>query len=269
MKILLTERHVSEETPIKLVDAGFEVFSPKEEIPGVHEFDRSALIQTVKNVQPDILLTGFKFQIDEEILSLAPIKAVATRTTGLDHLDLDYCKEKGIEVLSLRGEDLSDITATAEWTFLNMGMLLRKTGHELQGKTLGIIGYGRIGKLLHQYANAFKMRVIAADKGQGLDYLLKESDIVSLHITADEENRNFMDGDKFELMKNGSWFLNSSRDWLVKATSLEWALRKGKLAGAWSDFPEHQGGKTIESLVKTEEFIAEKLVKHLNDKNRS
>ena len=267
MKILLTERHVSEETPIALTNAGFEVFSPKEEIEGVHEFDRTALLATIKDVQPDILVCGFKFKLDKELLDLAPIKEIFTRTTGYDHIDLEYCKEKGIEVINLKGEELGEVVATAEWTFLNMGMLLRKTNHELKGKTLGIIGYGRLGKMMEKYARAFQMKVLHYDKNDhhfdglmsNLDYLLADSDIVSLHITADEENRNFMNSERFAQMKRGGWFINSSRDWLVDSDALAWA-KKNILTDEWSDFPEHRGGKTIESSKKTETILVNKLI---------
>ena len=269
MKILATERNLNSETPLAFVKAGHDFFAPKEEIPGVHEFDHSALIQTIKDLKPDILMVGLKFQIDKEILDLG-VKAVFTRTTGLDHIDTEYAKEKGIEVLSLRGEDLSEIVATAEWTFLNMGMLLRKTGHELKGKNLGLIGSrGRIASLMDRYAVAFKMNIYYYDKDDSperLNELFAQSDIVSLHITADENNRNWMDIGKFSHMKRGSWFLNSSRDWLVDKSGLAWALASGVLAGAWSDFPEHQGGKTMESSIATEKIIVQKIFDYAKGK---
>lgn len=278
MKILLTERHITEETPISLQNAGLEVFSPKEEIPGVHEFDRSALLATLKNIQPDILLTGFKFKIDREILDSAPIKLVATRTTGLDHIDLNYCKEKGIEIISLRGSDLSDIRAVPELCLWAMLELVRKRdGRELNGKTLGIIGMGRIGNLLEgmladdYYLGIKTLHYDIKYPHFNLEELLKTSDIVSLHITSDESNRNFMDKEKFEMMKDGSYFLNSARGWLVDEPALKWALESDKLAKAWSDFPvsfkhpnllitNHIGGKTLESSIKTEKIIVEKII---------
>lgn len=279
MKILLTETNFDPETPIKLTQAGFEVFIPKQEIPNVHEFDRSALIQTIKNIQPDILVTGFKFQIDQEILDLAPIKVVFTRTTATDHIT------GKVEVIKLNGEELTDVVAVPElclWAMLEL--VRRRGGQELDGKTLGLIGYGRISKILERYALALGMKVLKYDtnfvetENQShaglLEVVLKNSDIVSLHISSTEENRNFMDGDKFMLMKNGSYFLNSSRGWLVKNISLEWAFKKGKLAGAWTDFPvgftaenliqtPHIAGKTLESSIKTEKIICEKLIKWL------
>ena len=62
-------------------------------------------------------------------------------------------------------------------------------------------------------------------------------------------------------MKQGSWFLNSSRDWLVDSDALAWA-RENRLAGEWSDFPEHQGGKTLESSIKTETIIVDKIINY-------
>src|SRR3990167_6388742 len=113
MRILLCERPHNPETPIILNKAGHEVFVPKNEIPNVHEFGRTELIQTIKDLKPDVLVCGFKFQIDKEILDLG-IKAVFTRTTGLDHIDTKYCKEKGIEVISLVGSELTDVVAGPE-----------------------------------------------------------------------------------------------------------------------------------------------------------
>lgn len=157
-RLLLTERHISEETPRRLVEAGFEVFSPKEEIPGVHEFDRSALIQTIKDLQPDILLTGFRHTIDEEILSLSPIKAVFTRTTGTDHIT------GKVEIIKLVGEELTDVVAVPECTILHLLLLLRQDKRELRGKTVGLVGYGRISKLLATRLEAFGANVIYYDK---------------------------------------------------------------------------------------------------------
>jgi len=254
MKILSTEKFNSYETPIILSKLG-EVDEFIQYVPN----DRTPLLTQVEKGNYAALFVGFEHQIDAEMMSKCPnLKVVATRTTGLDHIDLDFCKEKGIDVLSLRGEDefLKGIVATAEYTFMNMMQLLRKDGHELKGKTISIIGLGRIGKMMLVYCRAFGMEVISNN--------VQYADIVSLHITADEENRNFMNREKFEQMKDGSYFLNSARPWLVDSDALKWALESGKLAGVWSDFPEHQAGKTKESLEKTEIFMAHKLCKHLS-----
>lgn len=277
MKILATEKFISQEVPVKLLEIGeideFDQWLPDDTTPLFVQIERSS---------PDILFVGLRHQLTKELLAKAPnLKIIATRTTGLDHIDLEYCQENKIQVLSLRGEQdfLSKVPATAELTFIMMGQLLRQTRHELKGKILGIIGYGRIGKLLDSYAKAFGMDVIRADKDEqgiyGLESLLASSDIVSLNITADEDNRNFMDLTKFQQMRHGTWFINSSRGWLVDNQALEWALGN-RLVGAWSDFKvdfdhpnllitDHQGGKTIESLSATEAFMADKLINYVKN----
>ena len=294
-RILFVERNFNPETPIVLNKAGHEVFVVKEEIPDVHTFDRSALIQTIKDLKIDVLVVGLKFQIDKEILDLR-IKAVFTRTTGLDHIDTDYCKEKGIEVIPLVGSELTDVVAVPELCLWAMLELIRKRGgRELRGKTLGIIGFGRIGRQLGKYAIKLGMNLLThADYSPNFEpidisefrftcpfvskkEILSKSDIVSLNISSTEENRNFFDRIKFEQMKDGAYFLNSSRGWLVDESALQWALESGKLAGAWSDFPvgfshpnllvtNHEGGKTLESSIATEVIIVHKLIGWLKNK---
>ncbi len=272
MKILFTETNHNSETPILLTKAGHEVFIPKQEIPNVHEFDRSALIQTIKDLQPDVLVVGLKFQIDDEILSLAPIRAVFTRTTATDHIT------GNVKVIKLNGEELMDVKAVpllSLWAILEL--VRKRGGQELEGKTLGIIGYGRIGKLLGDMAEKLGMKILQCDRHQmpslqnALAYtVLQDSDIISLNISSTEENRGYMNRAWFEAMKDGSYFLNSSRGWLVNEDAFKWAM-ENKLAGAWTDFPvnftaenliqtNHIGGKTIESSIKTEKIITEKLI---------
>lgn len=206
-----------------------------------------------------------------------PNKIVARNSTGLDGI-------VAREIISLRGEDLSDLTAVAE---LCLGMAIYCTrifkGEELRGKTLGLIGYGRISKQFKKLAENVGMRVMAFDNSNGtestlafdrLETLLPNSDIVSLHITANPENRNFMDKKKFAMMKQGVIFLNSARSWLVNQDDLKDVLDSGKIAGAWEDFdgfshPKivrtlHLGGSTVESRAKSEKIIAEKLLKLKN-----
>src|SRR3990167_5707889 len=165
LKIISLEKFNSLETPAIINQLG-QVDEFIQYVPD----DRTPLLAQLEKGNYDALFVGLEHKIDKEVLDLCPnLKVVATRTTGLDMLDLDECKKRGIEILSLRGEDefLKGIPATAEYTFLNMGMLLRKTGHELKGKTLGVLGYGRIGKLMEKYAYAFDMHVKIYDKFHG------------------------------------------------------------------------------------------------------
>jgi len=196
-------------------------------------------------------------------------KIVACNSTGLDHIEAK-------EIISLRGEDLSDLTAVAELT-LAMAIYCMRVfkREEIKGKSWLILGFGRIGKQLLKYLREFKVFPYLIDK-DNIDQLgeyLKILDIISLHITANERNRNFIDKKKFETMRDEVIFLNSARPWLVEKKALKWAL-DNKLAGAWFDFDmpfshpklittSHLGGTTKESRAKSEMIIAKKLLKYV------
>lgn len=256
--------------------------------------------------------------IDAEILDAAPaLRFVATNTTGLTHLDLDELEQRGIAVLSLRGETdfLTEIRATAEHTIALLLALLRRipaahqhvlsggwnrdlfSGRELHRKTAGIIGYGRLGRIVARYLTVFGMNVLAvspnlrqADCEPGvravpLETLLRESQIVSLHVNYTPENARMLGASQFAAMQPGSYFINTARGELVDEAALLAALMNAHLAGAALDvldseqasgmgehplvryaqthsnllFTPHLGGNTPESLAKTEDFLAEKV----------
>ena len=244
------------------------IISPQKFNPRTLEFYRT-FAEEVSFDEAEVIVTQLdEVKTDREVI-------VATNCTGLDHI-----KAPNAKIFSLRGEDLSTFTAVSElvlWAILEM--IRKRANQELRGKTLSIIGDGRIGQHVRLRSESFGIRVLSFDKGEPMENLkdiLKESDIVILSITADEENRNFMDRGKFEMMKDGAWFLNSARPWLVEETALRWAL-DNKLSGAWFDFdmpfehPKlittfHQGGSTTESLERSQMLIAKK-VKELWEKH--
>jgi D-3-phosphoglycerate dehydrogenase len=217
----------------------------------------------------EALLVRLGLAVDEPVLAAAPhLRWVVTPTTGLDHIDLAACRRRGIEVISLRGETefLTSIRSTAEHTWALLLALVRRLpaavadvrgGHwrrepflagELDGKTLGIIGYGRLGKIVARYGTAFFMRALANDTNRSafddlpdgvhptdLDTLLAESDVVSLHIPLTAENEGFITRTRLARMKQGAIFVNTSRGELVDEAALLDALRSGRLAGAALD----------------------------------
>mgnify|MGYP003122582073 FL=1 len=141
---------------------------------------------------------------------------ILTASTGLNHIDLDYCTEQSIKVLSHTKdiELLNDLPSTSELAFGLMLSILRNIpsgfddvknngwdydkfmGHQLKGKTIGIVGYGRLGKMMKRYCEAFGMVTIIDDPYEGynnLDLLLGESDIISLHVHANKETHHMID----------------------------------------------------------------------------
>lgn len=226
------------------------------------------------------------------------LKVVGCNMTSCEHLPLKEMEEKGITLISLKDFPifLSKIYSTAEHTIGLILTLLRnyKTalnypykerefyqGHTLNGKTLGIIGYGRIGKQVKQIAESFGMKVITFDCLEGishrflvgdLDNLLKESDIITIHIPL-SGNEGFFTKDMFKKMKPTAYLINTSRDGVIEKGALIWALENGKISGAGIDFIDdedlvvfskthnnliltpHIGGNTYEDREKTEQFI--------------
>jgi D-3-phosphoglycerate dehydrogenase len=280
------------------------------------DLNRADLLQAV--CEADVLWVRLGHRIDTEVLAAAPgLRILVTPTTGLNHIDVEEAHQRGIRVLSLRGEVdfLREVRATAEHTLALILALLRQIpaaathvraggwdrdlfrGHELSDKVAGVVGYGRLGRLVAHSLNALGVRVLVTDPHVGsdavesglvvlsLDELLRKADIVTLHVAYSSTTQGFFGQREFSLMKEGSWFVNTSRGELVDEIALLAALRSGRLAGAaldvisdehsggLGDHPliryardhdklivtPHIGGCTVESMAKTEVFMAKRL----------
>ena len=278
--------------------------------------DRAGLLKRVGEF--DVLWVRVRTMIDDEIMDAAPkLKWIATNTTGLNHIDLAAAHERGIQVVSLQGESdfLRTIRATAELTIGLTLALLRRIpaacqhvmdggwdrslfqGQEIFEKTVGIIGYGRLGKIVASYFEALGAHVIIHDRkieagvdvdgfqSKSLDELLSQADIVSLHTSYEPANHHMIGNAQFARMKPTAIFVNTARGELVDDESLANSLEINILAGAAIDVIEaehierlgkqrlldlartthrllitpHIGGNTSESMAKTENFLAQKL----------
>jgi D-3-phosphoglycerate dehydrogenase len=216
----------------------------------------------------DAYYATLRVQITRPLLERAVrLRAIATASTGLDHIDLQAAAERGIEVISLKDErqTLDRITATAElaWALLlacerripaafdaaRQGRWGRDEfrGHQIAYKTLGILGCGRLGTIVSQYGRAFRMNVIGYDtqpvRVEGvemvsLDELLRRADVISIHIHLTEENRGFVSRDVISRMKPGAVLINTSRGAVVDESALLDALASGHLAAAGLDVIE-------------------------------
>lgn len=230
---------------------------------------QSALEKFLEQEKFEIIFTRLGLYISKEIIELQPsLKFIVTPTTGLNHIDTIAAEEKKVTIFSLKGEEifLSSIKSTAEHTWALLLSLIRNIKpattcveqgkwdrnpflcDELDGKTLGIIGYGRLGKIVAGFAKAFNMKVLVNDVNpiqyehnpttiipSDLDNLLKESDYVILMIAYSLENQNFINKEKLEKVKKGAYFINTSRGELVNEVDLLEALQNGQLKGAALD----------------------------------
>jgi D-3-phosphoglycerate dehydrogenase len=217
----------------------------------------------------DAIFPNTKMMLDQEIVDAAPkLKVISTPSTGTDHIDKDYCARRGVEVLSLT-KDLSvleTITSTAEHAFALTLDIVRNMpwsyqsvleggwdytkfrGRELQGRVVGIVGYGRLGKMYARFARGFDMKVLATDPNVkiaepwveqvSLDELLKRSEIITLHVHLRPETRRMVDRSWFERMRPGVYLINTSRGGLIDDEALLAALESGKVKGAGLDVLE-------------------------------
>ena len=209
--------------------------------------------------------------------ALPKLKVLSKYGIGLDKIDLVAAKELGIPVLFTPGVNH---TTVAEHTFLLMlglakkvvehanwvsaGQWKRQTGNEMAGKTLGLVGLGRIGQEVAKRAVAFDMKVLgygnywdeetAAKYGiercLDLDDLLKRSDFVSLHTKLTDKTRNLINGRSLELMKDGAYLINCGRGELVETQALLAALESGKLGGYGADVLDEEPPRADHPLLK-------------------
>lgn len=228
-------------------------------------------------------------KVSKEILIQLPnLKTIATRSTGIDHIDCEYCIKHDITVknVPLYGEN-----TVAEHTFALMLSLSRKIhksyvrsihgnfssdglqGFDLQGKTLGIVGGGRIGLHVARMARSFGMHVRVYDikednflaelinfKYISLNELLKESDIISLHVPLNKYTEHMINSESLKNVKRGAILINTARGALVDTNALLEALDEGIVAGAGLDVIEGEEYLMEENLINSPIEEANKII---------
>lgn len=241
---------------------------------------------------------------------LPRLKALCKYGIGLDKIDLKAATDLKIPVTFCPGVNH---TTVAELTIglliaisrnivvtnnhVKTGEWKRMTGYELAGKTIGLVGFGRIGKEVAIRANAFGMKVIAFNrswdeefakkhdvKRATLDDLIKTSDVVSLHLNLTEETRNLLSRERLASMKKGSFIINCARGELIDIPALIEALNNKHLGGYAADVMEeepppknhplfktpnviitpHIGSRTFENVVRQATMSVENLIRVLN-----
>lgn len=212
-------------------------------------------------------------KVDEELLSAAPkLRIAATVSVGYDNLDVPACTKHKVVATNTPGV-LDDTTADFAWTLLmavarrllegdswmrsgtwNGWDLDQLVGGDVWGKTLGIVGFGRIGRGVARRAQGFRMRVLYSDAVRApadvekelnaefvdRDRLFRESDFVSLHVPLLPDTRHLISKDNLEKMKRTAFLVNTSRGPVVDEAALAEALENGKIAGAALDVFEHE-----------------------------
>ena len=191
------------------------------------------------------------------LAAAAKVRVVGRLGVGLDNIDLEACKARGIEVIPATGANAESV---AEYVVTMALVLLRgayhatpavaagkwpraklSEGREAKGKVLGLVGYGSIGRITAEKATALGMRVVTHDpvvaspNARTLEALLAESDVVSLHMPLTPQTRGLLDAGRLALMKPDAVLINTARGGVLDEATLAAALKAGKLGGAALD----------------------------------
>jgi D-3-phosphoglycerate dehydrogenase len=229
----------------------------------VGKFERSELIEAVSDV--DALFIKVDTTVDKELIDAASrLKVIASGTTGINHIDAEYARKRGIRIFSLHGQHTRP---TAEHAFGLIFVLLRSTpsahasmlrgewergkyiGRHLEGRTLGIIGLGRIGRKVSRFACGMGMHVLAYDpyvsdgvferlrvvRVRELKGLMSSSEIITIHAELTPETKGMIGRREIGWMMKGSYLINTARGQIVDPKALVDALTKGRLSGAAVD----------------------------------
>jgi len=260
------------------------------------------LLEKGNEAEADIIIVRSKTKVDKDYIDRAKnLKLIIRAGIGLDNIDVEYCKRKGIKV---ENTPEASTIAVAELVFAHMLAIARNiicctntmkegkwekknlTGFELYGKTLGIIGLGKIGREVAKRAEAFGMKILAHDpfikhsdyKLVELQDLLRQSDIITLHVPLTEQTKNMIDEKAFDLMKKGVVIINCARGGIIDENELLKNLKSGKVSCVCLDVygkepPEdspllkldnvvltpHIGAQTIEARKRIGKLIIEKI----------
>lgn len=262
----------------------------------------------------DGMIVRGRTKVTREVFEAAKnLKVVGRAGVGVDNIDLEAAKEHGVTVVN---SPVATSEAVAEHAMALLFALSRDLpradaamkagdwakkslmGVELKGKTLGIIGFGRIGRLVAKYASAIGMNIIVYEliwdpefvrqqnaTQKSLDEVLEQADFISLHLPLTPQSKHLLSEDTFAKMKDGVYIIDASRGGVIDQEALLHALESGKVAGAALDVYEkeppvewdlvrhekviatpHIGGQTIEAQIRAASDIASEVVNVLEGK---
>jgi len=230
------------------------------------EHQATSTEQALERLKDATIAITNKAQLRRETLAQLPrLKMVAVSATGSDNVDIAYCKERGIVVSNIRNYASHTVpehvfmlvlalrrnllafredVQKGEWQKAAQFCLFTHPVRDLYGSTLGIMGSGSIGKSVTQIAQAFGMQVLLAEhKGvtevrpgyTAFDTVLRESDVITLHLPLKDNTRHLISTAEFERMRPGALLINTARGGLVDEAALLQALQSGRLCGAGFD----------------------------------
>lgn len=263
----------------------------------------------------DAIVVRSRTKVTKEVLDAAEkLKAIARAGVGLDNINLEYAAEKNIEIFNSPEAPCNAVAELVIGMMFNMARNIAKanigmkqgrwekkklTGFEIESKTLGIIGFGRIGYTLGKKAKCLGMRVIAYDvamdrvkkyideieaEAVDLDTLLNDSHFITVHVPLLPQTKHMISTEEFNKMRKGVYIINAARGGIIDEPALKEALDSGKVQGAALDVFErepnpdeelisrvevictpHIGAGSVEAQRGNSTIVAEKLINYFNN----
>ncbi|HXT62266.1 MAG TPA: D-2-hydroxyacid dehydrogenase, partial [Pyrinomonadaceae bacterium] len=237
--------------------------------------------QVVERVRDASIIISNKLSLGEAQLAAAPdVKLIAIAATGSDCVDLNYCRGRGITVCNVRGYAANSVpehvlmlilalrrnlfayradVRAGKWQESKQFCLLSHSLHDIKGNTIGIVGYGAIGKSMARLAEAVGMKVLLSEHKTARETrpgrtpfseVLRQSDVVTLHCPLTDETRDMFGADEFASMKPNALVINTARGALIQDAALIDALENGLIAGAAVDClreePPRKGSRLLD-----------------------
>ncbi len=293
-------------------------FSRLEKVSEVLKYDSTPSDSIIKKIQNQNILITKELPVPGELIKQFPssVELICEAGTGFNNIDIAAAKERNITVCNVPGYSTESVAQLAFSLILNLSSSIKQqqlmfkqknfdnfTKHlqvphsELNGKILGVIGAGTIGRQVIKIARAFGMNVLFYDLNPGswndnnvkpatIDEIIKQSDFITLHCPLTADTRHLIDKSKLQLMKPSSYIINTSRGPLIKESDLIEALQNKQIAGAGLDVldPEppaldnplfemdnviltpHIGWQTIEARQRLVEQLSVNVSSYINGK---
>ena len=315
-------RRIAVITPVRHLKGIEELLTTKGQVVYYERASKDEVRKALLNHMIDIIVCNpneQKYKIDEELLKGTNVKTINSCSTGLNHIDLDYCKENNIEIQCHKNDYnlINKLPSTSELAFGLMLSLLRQIpqgqkhvseyswdytqfiGRQIKDLKVGIIGYGRLGKMMFNFCKAFGADVMIYDPYvrdqlsdrfllnnwcNSLEQLFEFSDVVSLHVHVTDETKYMINKDLFGYIKKDCYIINTSRGEIVNENDIVEGLESGIITGYGTDVIEnefddltkspiikamnfgeniivtpHVGGMTIEGQTKAYKWSIDKL----------
>lgn len=243
-----------------IADEAMEMLTNAEDVEIFTGYNQASLIQVADNQNINGIITRGVGQVNKALISSFPdLKTITRCGVGLDNIDVIFATEKGVKVINAPGSNSATI---AEHTISLMLLLQRNlyrsinevksgnwdwrkefSGDEINGKTLGILGLGNIGKRVAKIAVAMGMKIIYWNLSKEnvpyqfltLEQVLKAADIVTIHLPLTTETENLINEERLKLMKPTSILINTARGGIIDQKAVADALKKEKIAGFGAD----------------------------------